>query len=69
MSDFEERSRKLATGGVYGPEQFNNDVIEVACSFWDIDRIGAALPETQVALARLNKYRRVLRRVANRLSA
>jgi len=69
MSDWDERIKKLAVGGVYGPEQYHHDVIDVACAFWDIDTIGAALPETQVALARLNKYRRVLGRTAHRLSA
>ena len=69
MSDWDERIKKLAAGGVYGPEQYHHDVIDVACAFWDIDTIGAALPETQVALARLNKYRRVLGRTAHRLSA
>jgi acyl-[acyl-carrier-protein] desaturase len=69
MSDFDERSRMLASEGVFGPEQFYQDVVEVACSFWDIDDLATALPETQVALARLNKYRAVLRRIAKHRSA
>ena len=69
MSDFDERSMMLASGGVFGPEEFNNDVVAVACSFWDLDNLASALPEAQVALDRLNKYRAVLRRLAKRLSA
>lgn len=69
MSDFDERSMRLASEGVFGPEQYHNDVIEVACSFWDVDDLAAGLPETRDALTRLNKYRRVLRRMAKRLSA
>ena len=69
MSDFDERSMRLASGGVFGPEQYYSDVVEVVCSFWNVDKLAAGLPETRVALARLNKYRRVLRRMAKRLSA
>ncbi len=69
MDDFDERSLRLASEGVFGPEQYYNDVIEVACSFWHVDELAAGLPETRVALTRLNKYRRVLRRIATRLSA
>ncbi len=53
----------------FGPEQYHHDVVDVACSVWDSERLGVALPEKRVALARLNKYRTVLGRVANRLSA
>lgn len=69
MSDFEERSMRLASEGVFGPEQYYNDVVEVACSFWGVDDLAKDLPEARDALARLNKYRRVLRRFAKRLSA
>ncbi len=69
MSDFDERSRRLAAEGVFGPEQYYNEVVEVACSFWNVDDLASALPEARVALARLNKYRAVLRRLANRRSA
>ena len=68
MSDFDERSAKLTAGGVFGPEQYYNDVVEVACSFWNVDGLASALPETRVALARLNKYRAVLRRLGKRAS-
>ena len=69
MSDFDQRSMRLAAEGVFGPEQYYNDVVEVVCSFWNVDELAAGLPESRVALARLNKYRRVLRRMASRLSA
>ena len=69
MSDFDERSMRLASEGVFGPEQYYHDVVEVACSFWGVDDLAADLPEARDALARLNKYRRVLRRFAKRLSA
>ena len=68
MSDFDERSMRLASEGVFGPEQYYSDVVEVVCSFWNVDNLAAGPPETRVALARLNKYRRVLRRMAKRLS-
>ena len=69
MSDFDERSRKLAVEGVFGPEQYYKEVVDVACAFWNVDGLASARPETQVALARLNKYRAVLRKLANRRSA
>ena len=69
MSDFDKRSMMLASAGVFGPEQYHNDVVDVACSFWDVDNLALALPEARVALARLNRHRAVLRRLANRLSA
>ena len=69
MSDFDERSMRLAAEGVFGPEQYYNEVVEVVCSFWNVDELAAGLPESRVALARLNKFRRVLRRMASRLSA
>ncbi len=69
MSDFDERSMRLASEGVFGPDQYYEDVVEVACSFWGVDDLAAGLPETRDALARLNKYRRVLRRIATRRSA
>ncbi len=69
MSDFDERSRKLAVEGVFGPEQYNKEVLDVACAFWNVDDLASGLPETRVALARLNKYRAVLRRLAKHRSA
>ena len=68
MSDFDERSMKLAAQGIFGPEQYLKDVVEVVCSFWEVDTLGATSPETRVALGRLNKYRSVLRRVVERRS-
>ena len=69
MSDFDERSRKLAVEGVFGPEQYYKEVVDVACAFWNVDDLASGLSEAQAALARLNKYRAVLRRLANRRSA
>ena len=69
MSDFDERSMILASGGVFGPDDYYNDVVDVACSFWGVDEVASALPEARVALARLNRYRAVLRRLAKRASA
>jgi len=69
MSDFDERSMRLAAEGVFGPDQYYNDVVEVSCAFWGVDEIAADLPEAREALARLNKYRRVLRRMSKRLAA
>ena len=69
MSDFGERSAMLTEGGVFGPEQYFNDVVEVACSFWEVDALASALPETREASARLNRYRAVLRRIGKRRSA
>ena len=69
MSDFDERSRKLAVEGVFGPEQYYKEVVDVACAFWNVDDLASGLSEAQTALARLNKYRAVLRRLANRRSA
>ncbi|MCH8064870.1 MAG: acyl-ACP desaturase [Chloroflexi bacterium] len=69
MSDFDERSRMLASEGVFGPEQYHNEVVEVACSFWNVDDLASALPEARVALTRLNRYRAMLRRLAKHRSA
>ena len=69
MSDFDERSRMLASEGVFGPEQYHNEVVEVACSFWNVDDLASSLPEARVALTRLNRYRAMLRRLAKHRSA
>ena len=69
IPDFRERSALLASGHVFGPEQFYRDVVEVVCSFWDVDNLAPTEPEAQTALAQLHRYRAVLRRLANRRSA
>ena len=69
IPDFKQRSALLASEHVFGPEQFYKDVVEVVCSFWDIDNLAPAQPEAQVALAQLNRYRAVLRRLAKHRSA
>lgn len=66
MSDFDARSALLTAEGIFGPEQYYRDVVEVACSFWEIDRIGAQVPEARPALARLRLYRAGLRRLSRR---
>ena len=66
MSDFDERSAMLASKGVFGPEQYYNDVVEVACSFWELDRLAPQLPEARRAFARLRAYRAGLRRLTQR---
>lgn len=66
IADFPERGAYLASAGVFGPEQFYQDVIEVVCSFWEIDRLLPQLPEAQRALRRLRTYRAALRRLADR---
>ena len=66
---FDERSAFLASEHVFGPEHFYQDVIEVVCSFWDIDNLAPTEPDAQAALTRLNRYRAVLRRLARHRSA
>jgi acyl-[acyl-carrier-protein] desaturase len=66
MSDFDERSALLASEGVFGPEQYYNDVVEVACSFWEVDRLASQVPQSRRAFARLRAYRAGLRRLAQR---
>ncbi len=67
MSDFEERSMLLASEGVFGPEQYLDDVVEVVCSFWGVDELAAAVPETRRTVARMRALRAGLRRLAKRL--
>ena len=69
IPDFKERSALLASEHVFGPEQFYQDVVEVVCSFWDVDNLAPALPEAQEALVQLQRYRAVLRRLAKHRSA
>jgi acyl-[acyl-carrier-protein] desaturase len=66
IADFDERSRMLAANGVFGPEQFYQDVVEVACAFWNVDEIAATNPEAKASMDRLNRYRKVLNRLAKR---
>ena len=66
--DFRQRSALLASEHVFGPEQFYQDVVEVVCAYWDVDNLAPAQPEAQMALAQLNKYRTVLRRLAKHRS-
>ena len=69
MSDFDQRTRMLASEGVFGPEQYHNEVVDVVCSFWNVDDLASALPDARMALTRLNRYRAVLRRLAKHRSA
>lgn len=69
IPDFKERSALLASEHVFGPEQFYQDVVEVVCSYWDVDNLAPALPEAQEALVQLQRYRAVLRRLAKHRSA
>lgn len=69
MSDFDQRTRMLASEGVFGPEQYHNEVVDVVCSFWNVDDLASALPEARMALTRLNRYRAMLRRLAKHRSA
>ena len=69
LPDFQERSSLLASEGVFGPEQYYRDVVEVVCSFWEIDTLKPSLPAARRALARLRVYRAALRRLAGRTSA
>ena len=69
IPDFSQRSALLASQHVFGPEHFYQDVVEVVCSYWDVDNLAPAQPETQAALAQLNRYRAVLRRLAKHRSA
>ncbi len=68
MSDFEERSLMLASEGVFGPDQYLDDVVEVACSFWGVDELAAAVPEARRTVARLRAYRAGLKRLGKRLT-
>lgn len=69
MNDFEQRSALLASEGVFGPEQYYRDVVEVACSFWEIDQLAPRVPEARRTFARLRAYRAGLRRLSQRSSA
>ena len=66
MSDFEERSMFLAAEGVFGPEQYYNEVVEVVCAFWDVDKLAPRIAEGRRALARLRAYRAALARLSRR---
>ncbi|MGB2693847.1 MAG: acyl-ACP desaturase [Dehalococcoidia bacterium] len=65
ITDFNQRSARLAAEGVFGPEQFYQDVVEVACAFWEVDGLAPTQPEGRRSLARLRRYRSALRRLAN----
>lgn len=66
MSDFEQRSMLLAAEGVFGPEQYYNEVVEVVCAYWEVDRRAPLLAEGRRALARLRAYRAALVRLSRR---
>ncbi len=68
MSDFEERSLMLASEGVFGPEQYLDDVVEVVCSFWGVDELAAAVPEARRTVARMRALRAGLKRLGKRLT-
>jgi acyl-[acyl-carrier-protein] desaturase len=63
---FQERSMYLAAEHVFGPEQYYQDVVEVVCDYWAVDRLQPAQPEGRRALARLRTYRAALRRLMAR---
>jgi acyl-[acyl-carrier-protein] desaturase len=66
MPDFDVRSAMLASEGVFGPEQYYRDVVEVACSFWQVERCATRVPAARRPLARLRAYRAGLRRLSLR---
>jgi acyl-[acyl-carrier-protein] desaturase len=69
MSDFEERSLYLAAQGVFGPEQYYQDVVEEVCTAWQVDDLAPSSAEARRALGRLRGYRTALRRMAARTSS
>jgi acyl-[acyl-carrier-protein] desaturase len=69
MDDFDARSTMLASEGVFGPEQYHRDVVEVACSFWDVTGSATRVPEARQSLARLRALRAGLRRLAQRTAS
>lgn len=66
IPDFQERTMYLASEHVFGPEQYYQDVVEVVCAYWEVDRLQPAQPEARRALARLRAYRAALRRLMDR---
>jgi acyl-[acyl-carrier-protein] desaturase len=66
MADFDERSTLLAAHGVFGPEQYSRDVVEVACAFWSLDDLAPRVAGGRRALARLRLYRSALKRLSKR---
>ncbi len=67
MGDFEERTMLLASEGVFGPEQYLDDVVEVVCSFWGVDELAAAVPEARRTVARMRALRAGLKRLGKRI--
>ncbi|MCH7698210.1 MAG: acyl-ACP desaturase [Chloroflexi bacterium] len=67
MSDFDERSLMLASEGVFGPEQYLDDVVDVVCSFWEVDELAAAVPEARRTVARMRALRAGLKRLTKRI--
>jgi acyl-[acyl-carrier-protein] desaturase len=66
IADFNERSALLAAHGVFGPEQYSRDVVEVACAFWSLDDLVPRVAGGRRALARLRLYRSALKRLSKR---
>lgn len=66
IPDFQQRSLYLAAQGVFGPEQYYREVVEVVCAFWGVDQLQPSTTEAKQALRRLKVYRAALRRLGQR---
>lgn len=66
LEDYNERTEYLARAGIYGPEQFYNQVVQVLWGYWGLDELLNKLsPERRKGL-RLEKYRSALIKLAER---
>jgi acyl-[acyl-carrier-protein] desaturase len=66
LPDYNERTEYLARAGIYGPEQFYSQVVQVLWSYWGLDQLLEKLsPEKRKGL-RLERYRSALVKLIDR---
>ncbi|MGB2695120.1 MAG: hypothetical protein WBD55_08025, partial [Dehalococcoidia bacterium] len=68
LPDARQRGMCLAQHGIWGPEQFYQDVVATLCSYWEIDQLEPRLPAATKMQLRLLKFREALRRLSKRMA-
>ncbi len=65
---YQERADQATHDGIYGPEQFFTQVIDVLIRYWDIENLHPTYAESREAQRKVIEYQTRLARIAARLA-
>ncbi len=66
---YQERADWAASSGIYGPEQFFEQVIDVLLKYWDVENLHPTYQEARDAQIRIVAHQKRLARIAARVAA